>query len=156
MLAWRLQRFSDLSPHDLHDLLRVRSAVFVVEQECVFLDVDGADPACWHLLGRLASSPELVAYCRIVPPGIKFDEPSIGRVLTYGPARRTGTGRALMGEAVARTNALYPGRAIRIGAQAHLAKFYGEFGFEVASEPYDEDGILHVEMVRPASTTRNA
>jgi ElaA protein len=149
MLAWRFIRFADLSPRDVHDILRARAAVFVVEQDCAFQDVDGVDPACWHLLGRLTAGPELVAYCRVVPPGIKFDEPSIGRVLTFGAARGTGAGRALMAEALARAGALYPGRALRIGAQQHLAKFYGEFGFEVASEPYDEDGIIHVEMLRP-------
>ena len=151
MLAWRFQRFADLTPRDVHDILRARSAVFVVEQDCVFQDVDGVDPACWHLMGRRAGESELAAYCRIVPPGIKFQEPSIGRVLTLGAARGTGLGRELVREALARAGALYPGRAIRIGAQQHLSDFYGAFGFETASEPYDEDGIVHVEMVRPAT-----
>jgi ElaA protein len=92
----------------------------------------------------------LVAYCRIVPPGVKFPEPSIGRVLTTAGARRTGAGRELMREAVARIAALWPGKPIRIGAQRYLERFYGDFGFVKASEPYDEDGIVHIEMVRSA------
>jgi ElaA protein len=98
----------------------------------------------------------LVAYCRIVPPGVKFSEPSIGRVLTTAEARRSGVGRALMREAVARTSALWPGRPIRIGAQRYLERFYGDFGFVRASEPYDEDGIPHIEMVRAADNKQHA
>ena len=129
----------------MHDIYRARIEVFVLEQNCPFQDVDGADPKCWHLLGRDASG-ELIAYCRLVPAGVKFDEPSIGRVITAPSVRRTGLGRVLMDEAMKRANALWPGQAIRIGAQAHLERFYNEFGFTKSSEPYDEDGILHVEM----------
>jgi ElaA protein len=94
----------------------------------------------------------IIAYCRLVPAGAKYPEPSIGRVITPPDARRTGMGRVLMHEALARAGELWPGQALRIGAQAHLQRFYAEFGFATASEPYDEDGILHVEMVRPASS----
>ncbi len=148
MIAWRCAPFAELSAREVHDVLRARAQVFVVEQACAFQDVDGADPECWHLLGRRGG--ELVAYCRLVPPGVKYAQPSIGRVVTVAAVRRTGAGRALMGEALARAAALWPGRDLRIGAQAHLARFYEDFGFAVASEPYDEDGIVHVEMVRPA------
>jgi ElaA protein len=95
---------------------------------------------------------QLVAYCRLVPPGSKFAEPSIGRVVTTSAVRGTGCGKELMREALDRAEKLWPGRAIRIGAQRHLERFYVDFGFVTASEPYDEDGILHIEMVRPAST----
>ena len=107
---------------------------------------------CWHLLGREAtsSSGPLIAYARLVPPGLKFAEPSIGRVLTASRARRSGAGRELMREAVARVRAMWPGHPIRIGAQRYLERFYGEFGFVQVSEPYDEDGIPHIEMLRPA------
>ena len=131
----------------------------MLEQKCAFQDVDGADPECWHLLGR-AGPPSgegrgeghgpLLAYARLVPPGVKFAEPSIGRVLTTAAARRSGAGRALMREAIARIEALWPGRPVRIGAQRYLERFYGEFGFVQVSEPYDEDGIQHIEMLRPA------
>jgi len=163
MHNWRIVRFNDLTARDVHDIYQARVEVFVLEQNCPFQDVDGADPACWHLFTRkeLGSDPlssnkgsdpnsfPIVAYCRIVPPGLKFAEPSIGRVLTTEAARGTGLGRVLMGEAVARTKALWPKEAIRIGAQARLEKFYNDFGFEKASDMYMEDGIPHIEMVRP-------
>ncbi len=146
LIAWQCVRFGELSPQDVHDLFQLRAAVFVVEQKCPFQDVDGADPACWHLLGRRAG--ELVAYCRLVPPGVKYAEPSIGRVVTSEAARRTGSGRELMREAMVRADELWPGKPIRIGAQRYLERFYGDYGFVKASEPYDEDGIMHIEMVK--------
>jgi ElaA protein len=166
MHAWRIVRFNDLTAREVHDIYQARIEVFVLEQNCPFQDVDGADPACWHLFTRGIKGSDsfiaegqaikesdpfipIAAYCRIVPPGIKFAEPSIGRVLTTEAARGTGLGRVLMGEAVARTKALWPKEAIRIGAQARLEKFYNDFGFEKASDMYMEDGIPHIEMVRP-------
>lgn len=153
MLTWRFAPFDKLTPREVHDLFQARVGVFVLEQKCPFQDVDGLDTECWHLLGR--EDGPLLAYCRIVPPGIKYAEPSIGRVLTTLAGRKTGAGRALMREAVARTNALWPKRDIRIGAQRYLERFYGDFGFVKASEPYDEDGIVHIEMVRAAREKQN-
>ena len=150
MLTWQLSRFDDLTLRELHDIYQARLEVFVVEQKCPFQDVDGADPECWHLMGR--DGDRLVAYCRLVPPGTKFAEASIGRVVTLGSARRTGVGRELMRLAIANCEKLWPGKALRIGAQRYLERFYGSFGFATASEPYDEDGIMHVEMLRPASS----
>ena len=150
MLNWRCIRFDDLSRQEIHDLFQARAAVFVVEQACPFQDLDGHDPACWHLLGREGPSGPLLAYCRLVPPGVKYEEPSIGRVLTTAEGRRSGRGRELMREAIRRAETLWPRRAFRIGAQQYLERFYGEFGFVRSSEPYDEDGIVHIEMVRAA------
>ena len=154
-IAWRFARFDQLSPHEVHDIFQARAAVFVVEQTCAFQDVDGADPACWHLIGRSPSGEgggggQVVAYCRLVPPGVKYPQPSIGRVVTLPPARGIGAGRTLMREAIARAEALWPGQPLRIGAQIYLKDFYGEFGFAQSSDPYDEDGILHIEMIREA------
>jgi len=146
MITWRCSPFDELSARELHDILQVRAAVFVVEQKCAFQDVDGADPHSWHLVGRMGD--RIVAYCRLVAPGIKYPEPSIGRVITPMDARRTGAGRALMREAIAKAEALWPEHQLRIGAQMYLERFYGEFGFVRSSEPYDEDGILHIEMTR--------
>jgi len=151
VIDWRFARFDELSPREIHDLFRARAAAFVVEQNCAFQDLDGVDPECWHLLGY---EGELLAYARLVPPGVKFDEPSIGRVVTTQAARGTGRGRALMKEALARAEKLWPGRPIRIGAQHRLERFYEDFGFVTSSAPYDEDGILHVEMVRPAGRVK--
>jgi ElaA protein len=157
MLNWRFAKFDHLTPMEIHDLFQARVGVFVLEQKCPFQDVDGVDPLCWHLIGRSPSplgegrgegSGPLLAYCRLVPPGVKFPEPSIGRVLSTAAARGTGAGRELMGEAVARTQDLWPGQPIRIGAQRYLEKFYEGFGFVPCSEPYDEDGIMHIEMLR--------
>lgn len=146
-MHWHFARFDELSPRDIHDLFQARVGVFVLEQKCPFQDVDGADPACWHLLGRDADGVVL-AYCRLVPPGVKYAEPSIGRVLTTAAARGTGAGRELMARALEHAHKLWPGKALRIGAQQYLERFYGDFGFARSSEPYDEDGIMHIEMVR--------
>lgn len=155
MLTWRFVPFDKLTPREVHDLFQARVGVFVLEQKCAFQDVDGVDPQCWHLLGyRDGRVP--IAYCRIVPPGVKFPEPSIGRVLTTAAGRGTGAGRELMREAVARTGALWPGRDIRIGAQRYLEGFYGDFGFVKSSDPYDEDGIVHIEMLRAATHKEHA
>ena len=146
MTGWRFARLDELTAREVHDILQARSAVFVVEQACVFQDVDGADPGCWHLFARRGG--ELAASCRLAPAGLKVREPSIGRVVTTAAARGTGMGRALMEEALRRAQALWPGSAVRIGAQLHLEKFYGSLGFARDSEPYDEDGIPHIEMLR--------
>ncbi len=151
MSGWRFARLEELTAREVHDILQARAAVFVVEQACAFQDVDGADPASWHLFAREGGA--IVAYCRLVPPGVKFAEPSIGRVITTGTGRGRGLGRELMREALARAGALWPGSPVRIGAQRHLEGFYGSLGFVTASDPYDEDGIPHVEMVRTGDTT---
>lgn len=145
-MRWRFARFDDLAVREWHDIVAARESVFVLEQTCAFLDADGADPQCHHLIGKVGD--DIAAYSRIVPPGLKYDEPSIGRVLTTRNFRRGGYGQALMQEAVARCAALYPHANIRIGAQMYLEAFYGRFGFRTVSEPYDEDGILHVTMLR--------
>ena len=155
VIAWRFAPFDELTPRELHDLFQLRSAVFVVEQACPFLDIDGVDPACWHLLGKSPlgegrGEGRLVAYCRLVPPGVKYPEASIGRVVTSKEARRSGAGRALMREAVAHGERLWPGQPLRIGAQMYLKAFYESYGFAQSSDPYDEDGILHIEMIREA------
>ena len=150
-MHWRFARFDELSPREIHDVFQARIGVFVLEQACPFQDVDGHDPECWHLIGRDDPGGLLLAYCRLVPPGVKYEEPSIGRVLTTAQGRGSGRGRELMREAIARAGQLWPGRAIVIGAQQYLERFYGEFGFVRSSEPYDEDGIMHIHMSRTTS-----
>lgn len=145
-LRWRVARFDELTALELYELLALRQRVFVVEQACAYQDCDGKDGEALHLLGRGASGA-LDAYARLLPPGGAFPEASIGRVLTRPEVRRAGVGRALVREAVVEARAAFGAGPIRIGAQAHLARFYGELGFRVASAPYDEDGIAHVEML---------
>lgn len=149
-LRWTFAPFSELRPGDLYDALALRSAVFVVEQNCVFQDADGFDQAAWHLLGRDASGL-LVAYLRVLEPGAKYPEPSIGRVISHPSQRRQSYGRELMAEGIRRTRALYPEHPIRIGAQARLERFYQGFGFTTEGPPYIEDGIPHLEMVLAAA-----
>ncbi|WP_226660755.1 GNAT family N-acetyltransferase [Microbulbifer aggregans] len=146
---FRWSTFNQLSPTELYEILRVRQEVFVVEQDCAYQDVDGKDQRAWHLAcwDDTAESPTLLAYLRVVHPGEKYPEPSIGRVLTSKAARGTGLGKELMRTAIERTRREYPQAPIRISAQLYLNKFYTDLGFEPVSEPYDEDGIPHIEMV---------
>lgn len=150
-LAWRVVPFTGLDAASLYAVLRLRSAVFVVEQACVFHDMDGRDDVALHLLGeRVAGDPgTLVAYARLFAPGDHYAEAAIGRVVTAPAARGSGAGRALMRRAIAECEARWPGAAIRLGAQRYLERFYASLGFTVAGAPYDEDGIPHVEMRRP-------
>lgn len=141
------KRFNDLTPHEMYDLLRLRSEVFVVEQNCVFLDLDNKDQKCHHLL--LYSQDALVAYARLVPPGVSYPkEMSIGRIVTSSEVRGTGVGKQLMELAIAECYALFGTGPIKIGAQLYAEKFYNAFGFVQSSEVYDEDGIDHIEMVK--------
>ncbi len=158
MLQWQFARFDDLPIRDWYAASFARVDVFVMEQNCPFQDNDGADFHAWHLLGwhgetrelAVGNDRQLVAYCRIVDPGVKFAEPSIGRVVTPRAFRLQGFGKVLMAEAVRRHQGLYPGQPNRIGAQQRLEKFYQGFGFKTASDMYIEDGIPHVEMLRAA------
>ena len=146
-LNWTFARLDDLLPRDVFDFLKLRAAVFAVEQNCVFQDPDDADPVSGHLLGRDPAGM-LLAYLRIVDAGIKFPEPSIGRVVTAPAARGQNLGRAVMAEGIRHCNRLWPALAIVINAQHRLESFYREFGFVSVGEPYIEDGIVHIEMSR--------
>ncbi len=144
LLDWTLAAWGDLSTQQLHDLLQLRSEVFVVEQNCVFQDIDGADPQALHLLGRVDG--QLMAYARCFPPGVKFAEASIGRVLTRSEARGSGLGHVLIDMAVSAVGQQWGVQPIRIGAQAQLLAFYTRHGFVDEGKPYVEDGIDHLEM----------
>jgi ElaA protein len=137
--------FNNLSVNELYDLLRLRSEIFVVEQNCVFLDMDNKDQLCHHLL--LYADETLVAYARLLPPGIYYSEASIGRVITSLASRGTGTGKVLMEAAIDATQHFFLNQPIRIGAQVYATKFYERFGFHAVGDVYVEDGIDHVEMV---------
>ena len=149
-IAWQWVRFNDLRPDELYAAVRLREMVFVVEQECAYLDADARDPGAWHLLGWLGTGRDkrLVAYARLFEPGVRYTEASIGRIVTAPEVRGSGIGRALMAEGLRRMKELAPGQPIRIAAQIRLEKFYSGYGFTTASEPYEEDGIIHVDMLR--------
>lgn len=143
-IRWQLKSFEELSPAQLYALLKLRSGVFVVEQQCIFLDMDNKDQHCFHLLGW--KDDELVAYTRLVPPGISYAHASIGRVVTSLLVRRTGVGRELMERSIAAVKDLFSATTMVIGAQLYLEKFYSSLGFRRSSEIYLEDGIEHIEM----------
>lgn len=147
-MNWAWQRFAELGVDGLYDALQLRCRVFILEQG-PYLDPDGIDRHAWHLLGRDAQGA-LVATLRLVDPGVKYAEPSIGRVVTAPEVRGTGIGRALVAEGMAGCDRLWPGRGVRISAQAHLERFYNGFGFERVGDVYGEDGIAHVQMLRSA------
>ena len=146
-LAWAYLRFSELGVDNLYDALALRCRVFILEQG-PYLDPDGVDPFSGHLLGR-DDAGVLQAYLRVVDPGVKYAEPSLGRVITSPEMRRTGLGRQLTAEGIARCTAAWPGQGIRISAQARLERFYADFGFVRQGPDYLEDGIPHTAMLRP-------
>jgi ElaA protein len=145
-IKWEVKWFNDLSPLQVYDFLRLRSEVFVVEQNCVFLDADDKDQESLHLMGYQGNL--LVAYTRLVPPGVIYDIPSIGRVITHASVRRSGAGRALMQESIARVYQHFGNLPIKIGAQLYLKSFYESFGFLTISDIYLEDGIEHIYMLK--------
>ena len=144
-IEWKLAAFDALSVRELHDVLQVRSEVFVVEQNCVFQDIDGADDQAMHVLG--IQNNQLVAYARCFPAGVKFAEASIGRVITSGAARGQGLGHTLIARALSSVRTLWGPQPIRIGAQTRLKSYYGQHGFVDMGLPYIEDGIDHLEML---------
>jgi ElaA protein len=148
-LSWRWQRFEDLGVDGVYDMLALRARVFILEQG-PYLDPDGADRHAWHLLGR-DDAGVLLAYLRVLDPGVKFSEPSIGRVVVDAGLRGQGIGHELVREGIARCSALWPQQVIRISAQAHLQRFYGQHGFQTVSDEYLDDGIPHVDMRRSAT-----
>ena len=144
-MNWVYKNFNDLTVLELYAILKLRSEVFVVEQNCVYLDTDNKDQLSFHLSGWIGN--ELVAYARILPPGSAFQEASIGRVVTNPQYRKTGAGKALMQRAIEKTLQQFDVSAIKIGAQLYLLSFYKSLGFKISGPEYLEDGIPHIEMV---------
>lgn len=149
MLRWQFMAFDDFDLDTLYAVLRLRAEVFVVEQNCPYLDLDGYDRTAWHLLGW--QGEQLAAYARVFAPGAKAAEMAVGRVITAPFARGQGLGRPLMLEAMRQGFARFGAGPCRVEAQAHLAKYYGSLGFVQVGGLYDEDGIPHITMIRPGS-----
>ena len=143
-LTWKYKSFNELTAAELYAILKLRSEVFVVEQNCVYLDTDDKDQQSFHLCGWNENT--LVVYARILPPGLAFEEASIGRVVTNPLHRKDGFGRVLMQQAIERTFTEFTVNEIRIGAQLYLLSFYTSLGFKKAGPEYLEDGIPHIEM----------
>lgn len=145
MINWICKKFNELSPPELYAILQLRNEVFVVEQNCVFQDADNKDQSSYHLMGW--QNENLVAYTRLVPPGIIYKEPSIGRVVTALSVRRTGIGKELMEKSIEKIKELFGNIPILIGAQLYLKNFYESFGFLQNSPVYLEDDIEHIKMI---------
>lgn len=144
-INWYSKAFNNLTPVEMYQIMRLRSEVFVVEQNCVFLDADNKDQQCLHFMGWIEN--DLVAYTRLAPPGYIYDEPSIGRVVTSPAYRKNKIGYALMEKSIEQCRKLFDNAAIKIGAQLYLKKFYASFGFKQISDIYLEDGIEHIYML---------
>ena len=145
-IDWDFAHFADLGVSNLYDIMSLRTAVFVVEQRCSYQDPDGVDKLSHHLWCR-GTTGEIAAYLRIVPPTVKYEEPSLGRIITSAEARGTGLGMLLVQEGITRLRALHGVVPIRIGAQRYLLRFYERLGFRTTGFDYDEDGIPHSEML---------
>lgn len=146
-LNWNVKKFDALTPYELYNIMWLRNEVFVVEQNCVYQDADYKDQKGWHLMGA-DEEGKLMAYVRLLPPGVSYKEPSIGRVVTNPAVRGTGAGRELMNVAITQCEELFGKLDIKIGAQYYLLKFYTSLGFEQTSDIYLEDEIEHIEMIR--------
>ncbi len=152
VIQWFCKPFNELGLSELYALMRLRQMVFSVEQDCAYLDADGADVDAHHVLGY--GGDELVAYARILRPGTRYEQSSVGRVITAAEIRGKGFGRELMKITLEHCARIYPGAGVRISAQARLEKFYQSLGFASDGEPYSEDNIPHLAMnlVAPGST----
>ncbi len=146
---WSIQTFAELDTDTLYAILALRQAIFVVEQNCPYQDLDGLDRDAFHMVCRQGG--ELLAYQRCLPPGTSYGESSIGHIVVAAAARGRQLGRELVQRGIDFNRARWPAADIRIGAQAHLADFYGSLGFRVEGDEYIEDGIPHVHMVLPAN-----
>lgn len=146
-LYWYCLPFADLDNEILYRIIALRNEVFVVEQDCVYQDADFKDLKCHHVYA-VDDAGEVVAYTRIVPPGISYTEPALGRIVTSPKVRRTGVGKELMRRSMQYLWDIYGPSPIRISAQEYLQRFYEDFGFQKIGEGYLEDNIPHIEMLK--------
>lgn len=154
-VRWEWHAFAAFDPRQLYAVLAARASVFVVEQQCAYQDLDGHDASAEHLVAWAGGA--VAAYARTFAPGTPGThgtEASVGRVLTTAPFRGTSLGREVVARSLARLDECHPTHGVRISAQQYLEKFYRSFGFETVSEPYLEDGIAHVQMLRAPAAVR--
>lgn len=144
-MTWKLMKYKELDLNLLYEVLKLRVEVFVVEQNCAYPELDGHDQNSLHCL--YLEDGDVLAYCRILPPGEKYDVCSIGRVIVKEKARGKGFAKQLMEQAIRGAKNEWNVQTIKICAQSHLQKFYGTLGFETVSDEFDEDGIPHVYMI---------
>ena len=152
MIEFTCKPFADLTVYELYDIMALRQEIFVIEQNCPYLDADGKDLKGWHLMGRQISDENtegvLVAYTRLLPKGVSYDDyASIGRVVSSSSVRGSGAGKILMQQSIEMMEKLFPNEPVKIGAQTYLLKFYESLGFESTGEEYLEDDIPHTSMI---------
>lgn len=144
-MNWTLKSFNELSLSEFHDIIQLRLDIFVVEQDCPYLDLDGKDKIAYHFFGRTGDG-KTVAYTRLFGPDEYYKEAAIGRVVVHQDYRKDGLGFELMTKSIEQIESLYNTKTIKIGAQRYLRKFYESLGFESTGEDYMEDGIPHTYM----------
>lgn len=149
MINWITRKFDELTLDELYSILQLRNEVFIVEQNCVYNDTDGKDQSAWHLMA--IDGDKLIAYTRILPPGISYSDPAIGRVVTAPSKRRSGLGRELMKRSIEACETLFGKSSITLNAQVYLQSFYESLGFIVVGEEYLDDEIPHIRMSRKHS-----
>ncbi len=149
-VVWQWHDWQSLDRDALYALLELRQKVFILEQSCLYPDIDQLDPEAWHLLGWSTDpqQPGLVACLRLLFPGSKHAEPAIGRVVVHPDWRAQGLGKHMLQQAVDFGRQHLPNTPLRLSAQTHLQDFYAAFGFVAISAEYDEDGIPHIDMQR--------
>ncbi len=145
-IKWEIKSFETLDTLEFHNILKTRINVFVVEQNCPYPELDDKDFYATHLMGKDECN-EIIAYARLLPPGISYEESSIGRVLTIESVRGKGIGHLLIDQSIETTQKLFGSGPIKISAQEHLVQFYTQHGFNSYGESYFEDGIPHVSML---------
>jgi ElaA protein len=150
-MSWKVKSFNELTTHELYEILQVRTQVFVVEQECAYLEVDGKDVHAHHLYKE--ENGEVVAYARLLPAGVSYKEPSIGRVLVKEEHRRRGLASELVERGLAFIHGEWGEQPVKIQAQEYLREFYGSFGFRAITETYLDDGIPHIDMILQKPTS---
>lgn len=149
-MEWMLKKFEQLTTAELYAILELRNKVFIVEQNCVYLDPDGKDQQAWHLTGM--EGGELIAYTRILAPGTVYSDPAIGRVVTSPSKRRSGLGRELMDRSIQYCRDLFGNTSITLSAQVYLRNFYESLDFRAVGDEFLDDGIAHIKMTREASS----
>lgn len=153
MIDWQLQYFEELSTRALFDILSLRQRVFILEQQCLYPDIDAVDLEAQHLAGYVSGQSDgngVCAYLRLIKPRTASGPCSLGRIVSSPEHRGQGLGKQLVQHGISAANKTHPGSCIKVSAQQHLEAFYQGFGFHTSSAPYDEDGISHIDMLRPA------
>lgn len=148
-MEWIIKKFDELSIHELYAILQLRNEVFIIEQNCIYLDIDNKDQQAVHLM--CFEDENLIGYARLLSPGISYSDPSIGRVVTAQNVRKKGVGKELISRSIEACINLYGNTGITLSAQLYLTKFYEDFGFKTSGDSYPEDGLDHIKMIRKVS-----